>query len=370
MKFQISRESFLYGVQKTLGVVEKKTTMPILTHVLIRAQEDRIQIVATDREIGIVTNHAADVDQRGEITLSAKKLYEMLREIPGETVRVESKENHHVSMQSQKFVYKIMGLPPEDFPQITSDEDISFSAIAPHILREMIRKTFFAMTVDETRKNLNGVLFEAEPEGESFRIGMVATDGHRLSLAMEEIPNFLPMDKGVIIPRKGVMEIRKLIDTDPVELLFGIRQGMCVLKTPDTMLKVSLVEAEYPDYRRIIPKEKGSLILLKRDEFLQVLRRMSVISSERYSGVILDLKEGKMIVTSTNPDIGEASDEMDVPYRDKELRVGYNVHYLMEAVEVVDGESLEFDIGVGMKPSVVRQAGNDRYFCMIMPLKV
>jgi DNA polymerase-3 subunit beta len=173
-----------------------------------------------------------------------------------------------------------------------------------------------------------------------------------------------------VIPRKGIMEIRKLVDTDPENLRFGIRQGMCIVKTSDTVLKVSLVEAEYPDYRRILPKEKGSVVLLKRDEFLQALRRMSVISSDRYSGVILELKEGRMIMTSTNPDVGEASDEMDVPYRDKELRVGYNVHYLMEAVEVVDGESLEFEIGFGMKPSVVRQAGNDRYFCMIMPLKV
>ncbi len=370
MKFQISREAFLQGVQKTLGVVEKKTTMPILSHVLVRAQNDHISIVATDREIGMVTDFSAEIDKPGEVTLSAKKLYEMVREIPGDTIQVESKENHQVSLLSQKSVYKMMGLPADDFPKIMDEEDIPMAPIAPGALREMIRKTFFAMSVDETRKNLNGVFFEAETEGEICRVGMVATDGHRLSLAIEEIPKFLTLEKGVVIPRKGIMEIRKLVDTDPENLQFGIRRGMCILKTSDTVLKVSLVEAEYPDYRRILPKEKGSVVLLKRDEFLQALRRMSVISSDRYSGVILELKEGRMLMTSTNPDVGEARDEIDVPYRDKEIRVGYNVHYLMEAVEVVDGESLEFEIGVGMKPSVVRQAGNDRYFCMIMPLKV
>ena len=178
------------------------------------------------------------------------------------------------------------------------------------------------------------------------------------------------MEKGVIIPRKGLGEIRRLVEDVPGDVFIGIRPGMCIVKTDHVLLKVSLVDGEYPDYRRVIPAEKGVVVGVEKDKFLHAIRRMGVISSERYNGVILTLSIGKMVLNSTNPDVGEANDEIEVFYEGEERSVGYNVTYLADAIEVIDEERVEFEIGVGMKPAVVRAVGNENYFCIVMPLKL
>ncbi|MCL5807315.1 MAG: DNA polymerase III subunit beta [Deltaproteobacteria bacterium] len=372
MEFHIKRELFLGGIQKTLGIVEKKTTMPILSNLLIRTQQNRIQIVATDREIGIVADYEAEIVREGDITLSARKLHEMVREIRGEMIHVSKNERDMVVLTCKKEIYRIPGIPADDYPVVAAQEELPLYRIEGGMLGEMIRKTAFAMSADEMRKNLNGVFWEAERSGESVLIRMVATDGHRLAMMKMEVgeKDFLVMEKGVIIPRKGLGEIRRLVEDVPGDVFIGIRQGMCVVKTDHVLLKVSLVDGEYPDYKRVIPTEKGVVVGVEKDALLHSLRRMSVISSDRYNGVILTLSTGKVVLNSTNPDVGEANDEIEVSYEGEERSVGYNVTYLADAIEVIDEEKVEFEIGVAMKPAVIRAVGNDNYFCIVMPLKL
>jgi len=373
MKFSIQRESFLEGIQKTLSIVEKKTTMPILNNVLIRAEKNKITIVATDREIGLVADYEAEILDKGDVTVSARKLYEMIREIEGDTVQFEANENHRVTLTSQKIIYKIPGLPADDFPSVTDDRnELNFYKIKGQLIERLIRKTSFAMSADEMRKNLNGVFFETIDDGGKNKLRMIATDGHRLAMANVDTEGtpFPQMEKGVIIPRKGLGEIRRLIEDAPEEIFIGVRQGMCIIRTDSTMLRVSLVDADYPDYKRVIPTEKGVLVQFDKDAILHALRRMSVISSERYSGVIIKLEKGRMVLESANPDVGEAKDEIEVDYHDKEFSVGYNVKYLIDAIEVIDEKTLIFEIGAGMKPGVIRPAENDDYLCIVMPLKI
>jgi DNA polymerase-3 subunit beta len=367
VEFTIKRDVFLGGIQKTLGIVEKKTTMPILSNVLIRTQQNRIQIVASDREIGLVAEYEAEILREGDITLSARKLHEMVRETQGERIHIEK------TMRCNKAVYRISGIPADEYPAVVDQEGLPvFYKMNGGMLKEMIRKTAFAMSTDEMRKNLNGVLLETEKVGEAAVIRMVATDGHRLALAHMDTTDadFLVMEKGAIIPRKGLGEIRRLVEDEPGDLFFGVRQGMCVLKTDHVLLKVSLIDGEYPEYRRVIPAERGILISVDKNEFLHALRRMSVISSERYNGVIVTVSENKLVFNSTNPDVGEANDEMEISYQGEERSVGYNVSYLTDAVSVIDEERVEFEIGAGMKPGVIRAVGNDKYFCIVMPLKL
>lgn len=372
MEFTIKRDLFLGGIQKTLGVVEKKTTMPILSNLLIRTGQNRIKIMATDREIGLVADYEAEIIREGDITLSARKLHEMVREIQGDTVRVAKNERDMVSLTCNKAVYRIPGIPADDYPVVADQEEIAMFKIKGSTLREMIRKTAFAMSADEMRKNLNGVFLETESAGETTFVRMVATDGHRLSMARMDagVKDFLAMEKGVIIPRKGLGEIRRLVDDEPGEVFLGIRPGVCIVKTDHTLLKVSLIDGEYPDYRRVIPAEQGVVIGLEKDTFLHALRRMSVISSERYNGVIVTLSPGRLVLNSTNPDVGEANDEIEISYQGEEKSVGYNVTYLTDAIEVIDEEQVEFEIGAGMKPGVIRAVGNENYFCIVMPLKL
>ncbi|MGA3207022.1 MAG: DNA polymerase III subunit beta [Syntrophales bacterium] len=373
MKFSIQRDSFLEGIQKTLSIVEKKTTMPILNNVLIRAEEDKITIVATDREIGLVADYQAKTINKGDVTVSARKLYEMIREIEGDIVQFEANENYRVTLTSKKIIYKIPGLSADEFPSVADDRsELNFYKIKGQLIERLIRKTSFAMSVDEMRKNLNGVFFETIDDGGKSKLRMIATDGHRLAMTNVDIEGtpFLQMEKGVIIPRKGLGEIRRLIENAPEDIFVGVRQGMCVIKTDSTMLKVSLVDADYPDYKRVIPTEKGVLVQFDKDTILHALRRMSVISSERYSGVIIKLDDGRMVLESANPDVGEAKDEIEVDYHDKQFSVGYNVKYLIDAIEVIDEKTIVFEIGAGMKPGIIKPAESDEYLCIVMPLKI
>ena len=371
MEFIIKRDIFLDGIQKTLGIVEKKTTMPILNNVLIRADQNRIKIIATDREIGLVADYEAQIMKDGEITLSARKLYEMIREIQGEMIHFQKNEQSVVTLMSQKVIYKIPGIPADDFPNVAVDEDVKLFKIKGSVLKDLILKTSFSMSTDEIRKNLNGIFFDVD-QNKPGVLKAVASDVHRLAIVSvySGDKDFLKLEKGIIIPRKGVSEVRKLVESESGDLLIGVHQGMCVLKTDHTMLKVSLIDAEYPDYRRVIPSEKGTAVQFEKDTALHALRRMSVISSERYSGVIIKLMEGKIILNSTNPDVGEANDEIEVSYRGGEMEVGYNVNYLIDAIEAIDEKNVVFEIGTGMKPGVIRPADNDQFFCIIMPLRI
>ena len=372
MEFNIKRNLLLGGIQKTLGIVEKKTTMPILSNLLIRTERGRIKIIAADREIGLVADYEAEIIREGDITLSARKLHEMVREIQGEIIHVSKNEKDVVILTCKKEVYRIPGIPAEDYPTVEDQEGLPMYKIKGAVLGEMIRKTAFAISTDEMRKNLTGVFFETEHIGEASFIRMVATDGHRLSVIKIDVGenDFLGMDKGVIIPRKGLNEIRRLVEDESGDVFMGIGKGTCILKTDHIFLKVSLIDGEYPDYRRVIPSERGIVMGVGKNTFLHALRRMSVISSERYNGVIITLSNDRVVLNSTNPDVGEANDEIEVSYQGEERSVGYNVTYLIEAIDVIDEEWVDFEIGVAMKPAVIRAVGNENYFCIVMPLKL
>ncbi|HQG65876.1 MAG: DNA polymerase III subunit beta [Smithella sp.] len=369
MEFKISRDTFLDGIQKTLGIVEKKTTIPILNNILLKADANKIKIIATDREIILISDYDAEVLEKGEITVSAKKLYEMIREIQGENITFVQK-NNIVKISAQRAFYKIPGLPAEDFPSITDDQDMMLHKLEGSIIKDLINKTSFAMATDETRKNLNGVLLEEGMDGVNHLLRMVATDGHRLALAKSLTPgHFFKAGKGVIIPRKGLMEIKKIIDENE-DLKIGLHKNMFILQTKNTILKVSLVDADYPDYKKVIPAEKGIIVTLERESFLHALRRMSVVSSERYGGVILSFTKGKLTLNSTNLDVGEATEEIDIDYDGEAIDSGFNVNYLIDAISVVNKENIVFEVGMGLKPSMIKQADDDNYLCIVMPLKI
>ena len=372
MEFNIQRSTFLEGIQKTLGIVERKTTMPILNNALIRTENNRLRIVASDREIGLVADYDADIVAEGEITVSARKLSEMIREIQGDRIHFVTNDNYMVTMTSLKAVYKIPGVPADDYPTVVAEEGMPLAPVKAEVLKQLIRRISFAISGDDMRKNLNGAFFETGRQGDAFTIRMVATDGHRLALADADLgmPGFPSLEKGVIIPRKGLGEIRKLLEDEPGDVSLGLQPGYCVIRTDSTLLKVNLLDADYPDYRRVLPTEPGSVVQFEKDTVLHALRMMNVISSEKYSGVIITLRDNTMILNSTNPDVGEANDEIDVSYQEAELVVGYNVSYLIDAIEVIDTERVVFEIGQGMKPGVIKPLGDDHYLCIVMPLKL
>jgi len=368
MEFSIKRIVFLEGIQKTLSIVEKRTTLPILNNLLIRTESERIRIVATDREIGLTSSYDATIITQGEITVGARKLFEMVREMDGDVISVKVMENNWVNVTSGKIIYKIPGLSGDDFPDVEDTGTTESIQISCDVLKNVFEKTFFAISHDEMRPNLNGVLFEVT----DGRVGVVATDGHRLSLAnmplVGEQHENVGM-KGVIIPRKGVSEIRKLIEGfDFVNV--SMTDGVCVVKNRDTVLRISLINADYPDYRRVIPQEGGVEVQVGKDPMLHSLRRMSVMSTEKFGGVKIEVYDNRMVLTSTNPDIGEAKDEIDVSYDGEKIEVGFNVRYLIDAMDPIDGDIVSFEMRSGDGPGVVRSAVSDTYMCVVMPIKL
>jgi DNA polymerase-3 subunit beta len=293
----------------------------------------------------------------------------MIREIQGEFINFIQKDNI-VKISAQRAFYKIPGLPADDFPNIADDAEIPLFKLKGSIIKDLINKTSFAMAGEETRKNLNGVLLEEGMDGTNYLLRMVATDGHRLAMAKNLTSgHVLKAGKGVIIPRKGLMEIKKIID-EKEDVKIGLHKNMFVLQTENTILKVSLVDADYPDYKKVIPTEKGIKVTLEKEYFLHALRRMSVVSSERYGGVILSFSKGKLTLNSTNLDVGEATEEIDIDYDGEVIDSGFNVNYLIDAISVVNKDNIVFEVGMGLKPSTIKQAEDDNYLCIIMPLKI
>jgi DNA polymerase-3 subunit beta len=372
MEIKISREVLLEGVQKTLGIVEKRTTMPILNNVLVKAKEGKIRIAATNREISLIADYDAEVIHFGEITLSARKLFEMIRELQGDILHIILNESNWINISCGKTHFRIPGISAEDYPNVDQDEEVSFFKVKGSILLNMITSTFFAMSTDETRVNLNGTLFETEKADGRVFMKMVATDGHRLSLTSVDtgMEDFLLLEKGVIIPRKGIAEIRKIIEADDKEIEIGIKKGFCIIRKENMVLKVSLIDSEYPDYRRVIALEEGVSIQLDREQFLRSLKRMGVISSEKYSGVKIRILGNKILLNSNNPDIGEASDEIEIPVSNREFEVGYNVRYLIDAVEAIGDKDVVIELRDGLKPGTIKPAQGDGFLCVIMPLKM
>ncbi len=368
MNFQISRNKFLDGIQKTLGIVEKKTTLTVLNNILIKTEPDQIKIVATDSEISLVSYYDAKIINNGMITVPARIIFEMVREIEGDVIEFQVMENNLVNVTCDKVIYKIPGTSADDFPKIMDVEDGKSMRLECKTFKQIIEKTFFAISTDEMRPNLNGVFLKVKDDN----VTAVATDGHRLSIVTKPLSEDHSKDndiEGIIIPRKGVSEIKKFIE-DGEYINTYVDEGVFVVSKKDTTLRVSLIDADYPDYSKVIPGEGGTEIQLDNNQILHSLRRMSVMSSDKYNGVQMNIYDNKLELTSTNPDIGEAKDEIDISYSGDLIETGYNVRYLIDAMDPIGDKVISFEVRSENGPGVIKSAGKNDYMCVIMPVKM
>lgn len=368
MEFKAQRDDFLAAVYLAQGIVERRHTMPILANVLLEARAKDVRVTATDLEVGVRGKLEGKVTEEGRVTLNAKKLYEIVREVPEETVEVKRLANDWVEIRSGKSVFKMMGLDPQEFPQFPEFTADALFAVPGKTLREMIEKTIFAASTDETRHNLNGVFAE---EAQGGKLRMVATDGHRLCL-IERGVGSVGLGKGVILPRKGLSEIKKLLDQDDGGVVsLGCKENMGLVVRGEVELYMRLIEGDFPDYSKVVPKGNPFKLRVSQQGFLRALRRVSILSSERYKGVKVELKEGKVAVSASNPDLGEAVEEMEAEYKGKALAIGFNARYLLDvlAVLVGDGE-VSVELKDEVSPGLVKMEGDEGYQYVIMPMRL
>ncbi len=372
MEFKITKETFLKALQKVQGIVEKRNTMPILSNVLIEATPDTIFFTATDLEVGMKSSYPTTVVAEGKITVSAKKIYEIIKELSDEEIIFSTKENDWVEICCGKAHFNIVGLSPDEFPYFPKINEDRFVKISSLLVREMIDKTSYAICHDETKYNLNGIFIKAQADGDRMILRMVATDGHRLSIAEKDFSGTIDdeLEKGVIFPKKGVFELKKMTEEEDGDIMLCFMDNNAVFKKGNTFVVMRLVDGEFPDYTRVMPVDNDKTLKINREAFLHSLRRMSILSSEKFKGIKFDIKDGIMVISASNPELGEAQEEIDLDYSGADLTIRFNARYLIDVLTVLEDEFVELDLNDELSPAIMRPAAKFDFRSVIMPMRL
>lgn len=365
MEIKITRANFLEGLSKAQGVVEKRNTMPVLSNVLLEADKNGLKISATDLEVAIVSQVPAQVVQPGKITVLARSLHDIIRELSEVEIKVVVKGNDRIELRSGKSLFNIPGLSANEFPsppQVKA-ETVEWPC---DVVTNMIEKAAVSMSVDETRHNLAGILLQKKGGNE---IRMVATDGHRLSLVDKEIPSDGLGEVKVIIPRKGIQELKKMVAKEgSFELAVG-QKNLFARKGNET-LYVRLIDGEFPDYQRVIPEKNNKFATIQKEKLVGALRRVSLLSNERSRGVILSFSPGHLEVLINNPDLGEAREELEVDYKGEKLQVGFNARYLLDVLGVINDDAVILALSNELSPCLIKSEKEPGALNVIMPMRI
>lgn len=372
MQFTVEKEVFLKGLSRIQGIVEKRNTIPILSNVLIEGVDGEIHLTATDLEVGMKASYPAAVRIPGRVTVSAKKIYEIIKELPEKEISFTAKENCWIEIRCGKSLFNIVGLSPEEFPYFPRPDDERFISIRSSLLKEMIEKTAFSMSTDESKYNLNGIYFKAAEEEGRQLLRLVATDGHRLSMIQRDIAtnHIEELKKGVVFPRKGVFELKKIADEGDSDILLGFMDNNAVIKKDKALVVMRLVDGDFPDYNRVIPKANELSVVALQDIFLHALRRMSILSSEKSKGVKILMKQGIMEISSSNPELGDAREDLEVTYEGPEIAIGFNARYLIDILQALGGDKVRLMIKDNMSPGLIRPDGDGDYLAVVMPMRL
>jgi len=368
MEFRIAAEELKKALYRAQGIVERKTTMPILANVLMNAGKTGLQVTAFDLDVGLVSEHPAEVLKSGAVTVSAKYLFDIVQNVPEPQVTLKKLPNHYVEITSGPAHFKIVGMAPEEYPKLPKEENVPLVKVSGAGLLEMIRKTSFAISTDETRYILNGVFFEPK---EAAKIRMVATDGHRLAFIERDLEGDFKLRSGVIIPRKGLFELKRLLDEAPdAECQLGFAENSALFRKTGLTMVMRLIDGQFPEYQRVIPQEGERVLTVSRTRFLDALKRISLLSADKSNAVKIALSENLLRVTSHNPDLGEAKDDVEVAYKGGEISIGFNARYLMDVLSVLDSDEVSFELGDEHSPGVLHVPGDRSYTAVVMPMRV
>ncbi len=370
MEFSITKSELLAGLYLSQGIVERRTTIPILSNVLLEAAGSTLTISATDQEIGVRRACSAKVKKPGTVTASARKLYEMVREFPDGDIVVTGKDNNWIEVKVGKGRFRLVGLDPREFPEMPKAEAKGAKLaikVSAETLSEMLEYTAFAISSDETRVSLNGILLEGTDDG---NLRIVATDGHRLAMINRAVDG-AKAGPGAILPRKAVAEIRKILEADENDIELIIGDGVAYVTRGPVEMSMRLIEGEFPDYNQVVPKKAGKIAKVDAATFLGSLRRVSTVSRESTKGVKIELQKGSMELSTMNPDVGEGTEELDVDYSGGSVNAGFNARYLMDLLSVVpSGTEVEIALNDEVSPGVLRIVGESDYCYIVMPMRL
>lgn len=372
MKVICSKTDLFRGIQTVQNIISAKTTLPILSHLLLETKENQLRLVSTDLETGIACLVPAEVLEPGGIAVPARKIGEIVRDLPETGVHLDVKEGV-ITINCQKGVFKIAGLERDDFPELPQPKEDKSFTLRRGVLKEMLKKTSFAVSRDETRRALTGIFFIIE-EG---KLKLVATDGRRLACIERKVEIPPGVEGEVIVSFKASNEVFHLLDEGEKKIKIVLGENQIAFYLDDTKLISRLIEGHFPEYHKVIPKKPKEKVVLTREPFLLALRRVSVLTSEKFSSVRLDVSKNKILLTTTAPEIGDAKEELDLDYKGGEISVAFNPVYMLDFLKNEEEEKICLELTDALNPGLMRPVISDKerseeekHLYVIMPMKL
>ena len=371
MKLTIKKEEILKGLQRIQGVVEKKNTMPILSNMLLTADENGVEIVATDLEIGLRGRYTAEVQKPGAVTVSAKKMYEIVRELPSDDIQMSVEDGTWVRIMSAKSQFKLVALPKEEYPSLPDVAEEGMIVIEGETLREMIKKTLYSVGENDARYVLNGLFVHMTQAKGGLTIRMVGTDGHRLSM-IDRVVDAKHREESMIIPKKAMMELRRLLEEDSsgTELRLGFSKNHALFKRDGLVMVSKLIDGNYPNYQQVVPAKSTKKVAVSKDLLSHAVKRVSILSKEKTNAVKIQLEKDRLILSTNNPEVGEASEELTVDYKEEPITIGFNSRYLMDVLGAMDRANIALELNDPLSPCLITEEGDEQYKCVVMPMRV
>lgn len=368
MNLTIAKDQIIAGLQAVQNVVSNRTTLPILSNVLMRAEKDHVEFTATDLDVTVACPVEAKVSKPGATTVPVKKLFGIVRELNGGEIEIETDEKNVTSIRCGSSYFKINGLSAEEFPPLPKFKDDKKVSLQQETVHSMLKKTAFAVSTDESRYVLNGIFISLK-EG---KMTLVATDGRRLALVDEEVEVSEKSSGEFIVPAKAVNELNRLLqEKGQVEIKFGENQASFALKDEkgfSVLLITKLIEGNYPNYRQVIPGEAKERIALGREELLQALRRAEIMTSEKANSIKMAFGKNQLAITANSPEVGEARETLAVNYKGKEIAIAFNPRYLIDPLAALSEDEVFIELIDELSPGVLKINGPFLY--VVMPMRL
>ena len=369
MKILCEKKEFFRAMQLVQAAISTKGTLPVLMNVLLEAEEEKVRLTATDLEVTMLCVFNASVQKKGAITMPGKKLFEILRELPEGEVNLEVNSNNIIKLNSGNAEYKMAGIAGEEFPVIPEFSDAKAQNVKKEIFAGMIKKTRFAVSTDETRQILCGILMMVE----KGKLKMVATDGRRLSYIAKSVPenDKTAQSIKVVIPAKAVNELTRMLEFLPTEAMvkIDVKETQICFNANDITLISRIIDGHFPNYEQVIPKESKIKINLKTQALLQATKRVALMAGDKTGHVKYSLEKNQLTISAKTQEIGEAQDRLDIEYSGEPMEIGYNPAFIIDVLNNADSEDIVFELTNALNPGVIRLPKDD-YLAVIMPMRV
>ncbi len=365
MKLTAAREDLLAPLQSVIGVVERRQTMPVLANVLLAARENRLSVTGTDLEVELVATCTVSVQQAGDITVPGRKLLDIFRSLPEKVSVTLSTEGERVFVRAGRSRFTLSSLPASEFPLVEEINAQQTLTMPQGEFRRLIDKTHFSMAQQDVRYYLNGLLLETD--GKALRA--VATDGHRLALCETELSGKARTSQQVIVPRKGVLELQRILGTENnIELAVGTNHVRAQIG--EIRFTSKLIDGRFPEYARVIPSSPPRTVEADRESLRQALQRTAILSNEKYRGIRLTARPDLLTLQAHNPEQEEAEDQVEVSYKGEEVEIGFNVNYLLDALSAIEGDKVQIGLTDSNSSCLIHAPGTTHTRYVVMPMRL